>query len=159
SGSQDELRTIASVDQDGKRFALSSPLGSDHLTPAGVGTRIPVGNLTRNVVFTSADPSTIANRGHVMIMSHEGVEIAGAVFRGLGRTQTDRIHTLPERDEDGRVSTGDNLIGRYAVHYHLRSGATYSKPPQMFTGNVIADSPKHGLANHGGYVVAENNVT
>ena len=29
----------------------------------------------------------------------------------------------------------------------------------MFAGNVIVDSPKHGLVNHGGHVVAENNVT
>lgn len=156
---QDELRTITSIDGDGKRYSLSSPLASDHLTPAGISAKVPVGNLTRNVVLASADPSATANRAHVMIMTHEGVEIQGAAFRGLGRTQTGRIHTLTERDDDGRVSTGDNLIGRYAVHYHLRSGATYRNSPQIFSGNAIVDSPKHGLANHGGYVVAENNVT
>lgn len=159
SGSQDELRTIATVSEDGKSIALNRPLQNDHRAPAGITCRVPVGNLTRNVVLASADPSTIAHRAHVMIMTHEGVAISGAALHGLGRTETGRIHTLPERDDDGRVTTGDNLIGRYAVHYHLRSGATYKNPPQEFKGNVIVDSPKHGLANHGAYVVAENNVT
>ena len=31
--------------------------------------------------------------------------------------------------------------------------------PHVFSDNVIVDSPKHGLVNHGGYVVAEDNVT
>jgi hypothetical protein len=159
SNSSDEVRTIARVDPETKRCTLSSPLGSDHLSPAGISVQIPVGNLTRNVVLASADPATIANRAHVMIMNHEGIEIVGAGFRGLGRTQTTRIHTLPERDDDGRINIGDNPIGRYAVHYHLRDGATFMKPAQLFSGNVIVDSRKHGLVNHGGHVVAENNVT
>src|SRR5262249_37164168 len=50
-------------------------------------------------------------------------------------------------------------IGRYAVHFHLVSGASRRIPPHIFTDNVIVDSPKNGLVNHGGYLVAEDNVT
>jgi len=159
ASSQDEQRTLAELSADGKSVTLSAPLEADHGTPAGITCGVPVGNLTRNVVLASADPDTLANRAHLMFMTHEGIHLSGALFRGLGRTLTTRIHTLPEKDQKGKVDTGDNMIGRYAVHYHLRGGASLERDPQRFTGNVIVDSPKHGLVNHGGYVVADNNVT
>ena len=159
SASEDERRTISSVSADAKTFTLAVPLSSNHLIPEGITCKVPVGNLTRNVILSSAEPGVIAHRGHVMFMAHEGVQISGAMFRGLGRTRTEKIHSIPDRDDEGKVSTGDNLIGRYAVHFHLRGGARIDRPAQQFTGNVIVDSPKHGLVNHGGHVVAENNVT
>jgi hypothetical protein len=155
----DERRTVVRLSADGKTVTLSAPLATDHVAPAGVPGGVPVGNLTRNIVLASVDPDTLAHRAHLMFMSHEGIHLSGAVFRGLGRTLATRIHSLPEKDEHGHVGTGDNLIGRYAVHYHLRCGASLARGPQYFTGNVIIDSPKHGLVNHGGYVIAENNVT
>ncbi|HKA05699.1 MAG TPA: G8 domain-containing protein, partial [Gemmataceae bacterium] len=159
AGGRDELRTIADISADSKSFTLSAPLADDHLAPAGVVSRIPVGNLTRNIVLASEDTSATSHRAHVMLMSHAGMNLSGVAFRGLGRTETSRIHTLPEKKPDGTVDVGDNLIGRYAVHFHLRSGASLKNEPHRFAGNVIVDSPKHGLVNHGGYVVAENNVT
>src|SRR5262249_6323608 len=159
AGGRDELRTIADISADSKSFTLSAPLADDHLAPAGVVSRIPVGNLTRNIVLASEDTSATSHRAHVMLMSHAGMNLSGVAFRGLGRTETSRIHTLPEKKPAGTVDVGDNLIGRYAVHFHLRSGASLKNEPHRFAGNVIVDSPKHGLVNHGGYVVAENNVT
>jgi hypothetical protein len=156
---QDEIRSIKQIAADGKTVTLSAALRSDHAAPVGVTTGVPVGNLTRNVVLESADPDTISNRAHLMFMAHEGVHLSGTLFRGLGRTETTRIHTLPEKRADGTIDPGDNPIGRYAVHFHLRSGASVEKPPLVFAGNVITDCPKHGLVNHGGHVVAENNVT
>jgi hypothetical protein len=159
AGSRDEQRTITAVADDGKTVTLSAPLAGDHAAPDGTTARVPVGNLTRNIVLASLDPDTTANRAHLMFLSHEGVHLSGTSFRGLGRTVTTRIHSLPEKDAQGTVRTGDNLIGRYAVHFHLRGGASLERPPQTFDGNVIVDSPKHGLVNHGGHVVARNNVT
>jgi hypothetical protein len=156
---RDEIRTIKQLSADGRTITLNAALGSDHAAPADVPAAVPVGNLTRNVVFESADPITIANRAHLMFMAHEGVHLSGVRFQGLGRTETTRIHTLPEKRADGTIDPGDNPIGRYAVHFHLRSGASIEKPPLVFAGNVIVDSPKHGLVNHGGHVIAENNVT
>jgi hypothetical protein len=156
---RDEIRTIKALSADGKTISLNAALGSDHAGPVDVAAAVPVGNLTRNVVFESADPTVISNRAHLMFMAHEGVHLSAARFQGLGRTETTRIHTLPEKRADGTIDPGDNPIGRYAVHFHLRSRADIQKPPLVFAGNVIVDSPKHGLVNHGGHVVAENNVT
>jgi len=159
STGRDERRTISAIADSGKTIHLSAPLESDHQAPAGITSAVPIGNLSRNVVLESEDPGTIAHRAHLMFMTHTGVHLSGSLFRGLGRTETTRIHTLPEKRDDGSIDPGDNPIGRYAVHYHLRSGASLKNAPLQFTGNVIVDSPKHGLVNHGGYVVAENNVT
>lgn len=152
----DERRTIAAISSDGRTVTLSAPLTSDHGVSEGIKAAVPVGNLTRNVVFTSADP---AQRGHTMFMTHEGVHLSGAAFRGLGRTTVERIHTLTDKDTAGKVRLGDNPIGRYPVHFHLRQGACAQREPLVFSGNAIVDGPKHGLVNHGGNVLAENNVT
>ena len=159
AASEDEQRRIASVSEDGTTLTLSSPLTFGHVPPHAVRAEVPVGNLTRNVVLASAETGALHQRAHVMVMTHEPVHMSGAAFRGLGRTTTVRPHTLPTVNDHGAVSAGENPIGRYAVHFHLVSGASRKSPPHRFTGNVIVDSPKHGLVNHGGYVVAENNVT
>jgi hypothetical protein len=159
AGQECERQVILAAADSGKSFTLSAPLSHDHTAPAEARAAVPVGNLTRNIVLASECTDPLDRRAHVMFMAHDGIHVSGVAFRGLGRTSARRIHTLPEVDEQGRVHTGDNLIGRYAVHYHLRSGASRQLPPQQFTGNVIVDSPKHGLVNHGGYVVAENNLT
>jgi hypothetical protein len=159
AGTPDEERTIAARSADGKTITLSTPLEADHVSPDGITKKVPVGNLSRNIVIASQDPESIAHRAHLMFMTHDAVHLEGAMFRGLGRTVTTRIHTLPEKNAQGMVDTGDNMIGRYAVHFHLRGGALLKRAPHRFIGNVIFDSPKHGLVNHGAYVVAENNVT
>src|SRR5262249_36604257 len=126
------------------------------------GADLPIGNLSRNVVFRSADPSRRGGRGHVMIMHvPTGVAIDGAGFYGLGRTSARVAHTTPVLDERGELVEGTdaNTIGRYAVHFHLRSGARADVAPNVFRNSVIEGSPKHGLVNHGGHVVAEDNVT
>jgi hypothetical protein len=157
--SEDERRRIVSISDRGTTVRLSSPLTSGHAPPHGVLTEVPVANLTRNVTLASTDTSALHQRAHVMVMTHDSVHISGAAFSGLGRTSASRPHTLPTIDAAGRVSAGENPIGRYAVHFHLVSGASRRTTPHVFTGNVIVDSPKHGLVNHGGHVVAEDNVT
>jgi hypothetical protein len=156
---QDERLTIKSISADHKTITLSQPLTSSHRSPELVGKPIPVGNLTRNVTFRSAQTNSLADRGHIILMSHVGNEIHGARFDGLGRTTAKDAHTTPEIKADGTVDNGSNPIGRYAVHFHLRQSASLAAPPQHFCHNVIVDSPKHGLVNHGSYVIAEDNVT
>jgi len=159
AASEDEQRHIASVSNDRTTITLSSPLRFGHVPPAAAGAEVPVANLTRNVMLASTETGRLHQRAHVMIMTHEPVHISGAMFRGLGRTTAARPHTLTTVNDRGEVTVGENPIGRYAVHFHLVSGASRNMPPHVFTDNVIADSPKHGLVNHGGYVVAEDNVT
>lgn len=159
AGSEDELRRIASISDDRMAFELEAPLDFAHSAPDGVPARVPVGNLTRNVILASTETGELHQRGHVMLMAPTGIEISGAAFRGLGRTSAFAAHALTPGDDPDQGVTRANLIGRYAVHFHLVSGAARESPAQIFSGNAIVDSPKHGLVNHGGYVVAENNVT
>jgi hypothetical protein len=157
--SKDERRRIASISNGGTAITLSSPLEFVHMPPLGVPSEVPVGNLTRNVILASSETAALHERAHVIVMTREPVHISGAAFYGLGRTTADQPHTLPTVNDRGDVSVGQNPIGRYAVHFHIVAGASRRTPPHIFRDNVIVDSPKHGLVNHGGYVVAEDNVT
>jgi hypothetical protein len=157
--SKDEQRRIASISNRGTAITLSSPLKFAHLPPRGVPAEVPVGNLTRNVILASSETAALHKRAHVMIMTREPVHISGAAFHGLGRTTAEQPHTLPTVNDRGEVSVGRNPIGRYAVHFHIVGGASRRNAPHVFRDNVIVDSPKHGMVNHGGYVVAEDNVT
>src|SRR5262249_47368957 len=58
-----------------------------------------------------------------------------------------------------REGTDSNTIGRYALHFHIVSGARLSIAPHVVTDSVVIDSPKYGIVNHGGHVVVENNVS
>lgn len=148
---------------------------------------IPVGNLTRNAFFKSevsylppvkpAIPLTIQminevragleRRGHFMVMhAQSGVLIDGAGFYDLGRTNarigsTLTAHTIPVLDAEEHVvpGTDTNSIGRYALHIHGRTGADALKNPIRISNCAITRSPKHGLVNHGGHVIATGNVT
>ena len=160
---EDEVCEIASISADRRRVDLATPLKFDH-DSHGVAP-VPIGNLTRNVRFESeagADPEQIPLRGHIMIMHRQtGTHIEGAEFRRLGRTDAGRVHTRPQQHMDGSVIEGsdDNPIGRYALHFHGRTGARLDVPAQVVRNCVITDSPKHGLVNHGGHVLAQGNVT
>jgi hypothetical protein len=157
---EDEVMRIAKVDASGRRITLAAPLRYAHLAP--VGAEVRIGNLTRNVIFRSENGRRIDRRGHAMIMHVQtGINIDGAGFYGLGRTDTRVAHTIPVVDDQGALvdGTDSNTIGRYPIHFHIREGARYDLPPNIVRNSVIVDSPKHGLVNHGGHVVAEGNVT
>ena len=70
-------------------------------------------------------------------------------IKALEYDHGDRI-LVPESDR--------NAMGRYAVHFHLRTGADLKNPPHVLRNSAIVDSPKLGVVNHGGYVNIENNV-
>lgn len=112
--SEDEVREISAVHhQDGKVvIEFEAPLEYDHQGPAdpATGSEITgyVGNLSRNVTFSSAvaDPDGdgmanralslgedggaldhyVTERGHVMFMHNDNVGVTNAAFFGLGRT-------------------------------------------------------------------------
>ncbi|MEQ1929580.1 MAG: hypothetical protein ABL957_03485, partial [Parvularculaceae bacterium] len=158
-GELDEVREIAGVSANGRTFSLSRPLRFDHNSPSEAQAAVPVGNITRNIVFRSMQADRLADRAHIMIATRESADIRGAAFQRLGRTSALKAHSLPGRNADGEEVAGDNPIGRYAVHFHIVSGLSRDDPPSRFAGNVIVDSPKYGLVNHGAYVIAEDNVT
>lgn len=158
--SQEEARTIAAISADGLTITLSAPLAYSHGGIYGYEEAAPVGDLTRNVVFSSEDPSDISRRGHVMFMHSMNVVIDGAEFLQLGRTDALRTHTIPTLDDGGMLvpGTDDNTLGRYAVHFHVRSGANYGQTPFVIRNSAVVGSPKNGIVNHGGYGLIDNNV-
>ncbi|MEM6663678.1 MAG: hypothetical protein AAF666_16045 [Pseudomonadota bacterium] len=111
---QDEVRTITSVQEVNGQMVvtLDAPLEYDHSGPADPETGLEltghVGNLTRNVTFSSAaadrdgdgeanhgvslgDPlganeHYVTERGHIMFMHNDDVSVVDSAFFGLGRT-------------------------------------------------------------------------
>ena len=157
---EDEIRTIINTGIGGRTIELDQPLSFDHLVPSGI--LIPIGNLTRNIEISSLETGSALGRGHLMIMHVQtGSVFDGVAFLHLGRTDTRRAHTFPSVGPDGRTTPGtdSNTIGRYAVHFHMRSEARADLPPHVVRNSVVIDSPKFGIVSHGGHLVAEDNIT
>jgi hypothetical protein len=157
---EDEVRTITKVATDGRTIEFDQPLTFDHFAPWG--NAIPIGNLTRSIEVSSLEPRSAVGRGHLMVMHVQtGSVFDGVAFLHLGRTDTRRAHTFPEVDPGGQTTPGTdgNTIGRYAVHFHMRSEANAGLPPHVVRNSVVIDSPKFGVVNHGGHLLAEDNVT
>jgi hypothetical protein len=89
-----EERTIRAL--DGTTITLDRPLAEDH---RGEGNyRGEVANLSRNVVIESADPSSVAKRGHTMYHRGSAGSVSFAEFRHLGK---------------------EGILGKYSLHFHL----------------------------------------
>jgi hypothetical protein len=157
---EDEVRTITKIGNEGREIQFDRPLNFDHFAPDDI--MVPVANLTRNIELDSMVAEPVKGRGHVMIMHVQtGTLMDGVAFLHLGRTDTHFAHTFPEIDRNGHIKPGTdaNSIGRYAVHFHVRSGARASLTPHIVRNSVVIDSPKYGIVNHGAHVVAEDNIT
>ncbi|KAL3924708.1 MAG: hypothetical protein SGILL_000880 [Bacillariaceae sp.] len=159
---RDEIRSIkAVVAKDGRtEVNMDQPLQYDHFGPEGM-LLVTVGNLSRNIVIKSERPEPIARRGHFMILHRQtGVEIDGASFVNLGRTNALYAHTDPALDDDGKLVPGSdvNTMGRYPLHVHGRDASHATDVPMTVRSSVIEGGPKYGLVNHGAHVVAEDNI-
>jgi hypothetical protein len=124
-----EERTIASI--GGTRITFTEPLKMAH---AGDGDyRVEVADLSRNVVVESADPDGV--RGHTMYHKGSTGSLAYTEFRWLGKK---------------------DLLGRYALHYHLCRDTMRGS---TVVGNSIWGSHNRWLTIHGtDYLVARDNV-
>ena len=92
-----------------------------------------VGNLTRNVIIKSANPS--GTRGHMAMMHAADVDIRYATFRDLGRTTYDPI------------VNGSNQKGRYALHMHHTYGPL-STPSNGYQFTLIGNAVDGGSSVH-----------
>lgn len=156
---QDELREVWSLSADGRTVTLDKPLAWQHGGIFGFDGAVPVGNLSRNVIIESENASKVSRRGHIMFMHTHDVILDGVLFRELGRTHVEGVLTSPEVKEGKLVAGTDaNTIGRYAVHFHIRWGATYKQEPFRVRNCAIVGSPKLGIVNHGGHGLVDDNV-
>jgi len=169
----DEKRTILAVDNQSNQVLFDKPLEFDHTTPTHnketMTLKIHVINLTRNATIESVSENnlhsrivvyrkrvktrrgmrwqkkyTFDNRGHVMFMHNNNVNIQYAGFNYLGRT-----NKLADIDNEF------NIPARYSVHFHRAGDA---KKSALVHGNAVNDSMGWGYVNHSSSVDMTNNV-
>ena len=132
------------------RSRVTTPLAFDHRgardaygTPTVVGgvALLPhVGNLTRNVIVRSENPS--GTRGHTLYTHRSTVSLSYVQFQDLGRTRAEPL------------SSTNNHIGRYPLHIHQLWGPVNpGNTGYQFVvqGNAINDSLKWPIAVHGSH--------
>ena len=154
-----EERTIQGISADGRTVTLSAPLTFDHrgardadgsptVLSDGIKLLPHVGNLTRNVIVRSENPS--GTRGHTLFTRRSAVNISYVQFQDLGRTRAEPLNA------------GTNHIGRYPLHmHHVWGPVNAANTGYQFSliGNAINDSRKWPIAVHGShYGLIKQNV-
>ncbi|HEV8061089.1 MAG TPA: hypothetical protein VGP68_14510, partial [Gemmataceae bacterium] len=153
---QDEVVTIDAI--NGADVSLTTAFQYDHLPvpgPNGQVNNLPIGNLSRRIVFQSANPS--GTRGHVMFMRDmmgmpSVVNACHFLAKDLGRTSALIPVTDPAYDANGVPipSTLSNNRARYSWHFHLNGQAANAL--STCDAGVVWGFLKIGINNHGSYV-------
>ena len=154
--SEDEVRFIAAIDPDGT-IHLDRPLTFDHDAPRA-DLKTSVANYTRNVSIETenAAAAEVYERGHVMFMHSDNVDVRYAEFHELGRT--DKSNLALDVSDIHSVNKFSNVQGRYALHLH-RTGTTDIDDPAIVIGNAVYGSPGWGYVHHDANALLENNAS
>ena len=155
----DETRVITSI--DGKLVRFTQPLIRTHAAPKP-DLEVHVANLTRNV-RVSSENSELSRRGHFMVMHTNDAAIHYAWFDDLGRSDKALGYDdfeFPELDPrlDPIPLGGNNVRGRYSVHFH-KGGTNRTSSPAVVNGSVVTDDPGWAYVNHSSHVEFTNNVS
>lgn len=120
AASQDEEVKITGI--VGNTIQISAPLQYDHTKGSSY-----VADVTRNVQFVSANPGVVANRGHVMFMHNPDIQVSGAGFYGLGRT--DKRRPI----DDPVVKADPDNPGQYTTEYVTTDvNPSYGQPANSY---------------------------
>lgn len=152
---QDEVRTITAI-RDGK-VILDQPLDFDHDTPRA-DLKTSVANMTRNVLIETENGADAAvyERGHVMFMHSDDVDVRYAQFLNLGRT--DKSVSSFDISDITDVQYDSNVQGRYALHLH-KTGTGDPDAMVMIEGNAVWGSPGWGFVQHDSRATMTNNAS
>lgn len=152
---QDEIRIIRDI-KDGKVF-FNDPLKFNH-AGARDDLKTSVANYTRNISFESEGraQAEVHERGHVMFMHNDDVDVRYAEFLHLGRT--DKSDPARNVDEFDDIAFDSNVKGRYSFHLH-RAGVSDQDDPAMVVGNAVFDSPGWGYVHHDSNAILDNNAS
>lgn len=156
---QDDQVQIAAISGNVITLSPSTPLKYAHYKNSSY-----VANMNRNVTFESETPGVIAQRGHVMFMHSDRVEVESAGFYGLGRTDKrtvlDDVVLRDDPDHPGHKTTdvllndinpSDPSLGhRVLVPVVDANGATVIDPA---TGQPKLQIARTGLNQRGRYAV------
>lgn len=152
---EDEIRQISHI--DGNRVYFEDALEHDHDTPRD-DLHTSVANYSRNVTISTEDAETaeVFERGHVMFMHSEDVDIRYAEFHELGRT--DKSGEAKDASAFDSIEFDTNVKGRYSMHFH-RTGATENDELAVSIGNAVYGSPGWGFVHHDSHALFENNAS
>lgn len=152
--SQDEEVQITAI--SGNRITLNRALTYDHDTPRA-DLDAYVSNMTRNVTIHSqnGEATPVSQRGHVMAMHSDDIDIRYAAFDDLGRT--DKSRAAFDAASLSNVTATSNVKGRYSLHLH-KTGLDDQDNPAMVVGNAVSGSPGWGFAHHSSNAVFADNA-
>jgi hypothetical protein len=153
--SEDEVRVITDI--VGGTVHIDTPLEYDHDAPRD-DLQTSIANYTRNVSVGTEDPddAEIYERGHVMFMHSDEVDVRYAAFNDLGRT--DKSEDSFQVDDFDTIAADSNVQGRYSLHLH-RTGVDDLNNPTQLVGNAVWGSPGWGYVHHDSNAVLENNAS
>jgi len=169
-GTQDEELKITAI--VGNQVTINKPLQYNHDTPRA-DLKAYVANYSRNVIVETENYAALPSnqRGHVMLMHSDDVDVRYAEFRELGRTDKSqflddfKVNSNGQRilDANGNPIKNDpeditNQRGRYAFHLHRTGVENLESDPAIVVGNAVWGSPGFGFVHHDSYAILENNA-
>jgi hypothetical protein len=154
---EDEVRYISKI--DGNTVHFDDPLVHDHDAPRD-DLHTSVANYSRNVTVRSedGDESEVFERGHVMMMHSDDVDIRYTAFEELGRTDKSADLFGDKDQPDTDIAFDSNVAGRYGLHLH-RTGINDQDNPAILEGNAVFGSPGWGVVHHDSNAILEGNAT
>lgn len=151
---EDEELIITRI--DGNTIYFDKPLEFDHDTPRA-DLKAYVANYTRNVRFETENASALPEhqRGHVMLMHSDDIDVRYAEFHELGRT--DKSERAFDLDDINNIASDSNVKGRYSLHIH-RAGVSDPDDPAYLVGNAVWGSPGWGFVHHDSNAILTDNA-
>ena len=151
---EDEELTIVGI--NGNTILFDKPLQYDHDGPRA-DLKAYVANYSRNVTIETenSDSIPVHQRGHVMFMHSDNVDVRYAEFAELGRT--DKSERAFDAGDVSNMQADTNVKGRYALHLH-RTGVSDLDDPAMVVGNSVWGSPGWGYVHHDSNAVLVDNA-
>ena len=159
---------------------LTTSLKFNHIGRPSDNLHAYVGNLTRNISFSSGSLTNVHHRAHMMAMHNDAnVQVKNAVFKDMGRTDksvllddfiwdkwlepkvfNSKISALGQEVAQlikNPIDEVTNPRGRYSIHLH-KTGAHYGANMTQVTGNVIWGNPGWGITHHDSHATVSDNV-
>lgn len=152
---EDEVLTITDIVDNVIHF--DRPLEHDHDTPRE-DLFASVANYSRNISVETenADTAAVHQRGHVMFMHSDDVDVRYVEFYELGRT--DKSITALNSFEYETIASDSNVKGRYPFHFH-RTGVDDPENPGIAEGNAVFGSPGWGYVHHDSNAILHDNAS
>jgi hypothetical protein len=152
--SQDEEVVITAI--NGDKITIDRALVHDHDAPRA-DLAAYVANTSRNITIASegGEDTPVHQRGHVMLMHSDAIDVRYAAFDDLGRT--DKSEDAFDVGTLSSVTADSNIKGRYSLHIH-RTGSESMDDPSIVMGNSVSGSPGWGFVQHSGNANFVDNV-